>query len=52
MSTKLIDRMKHSLQQIGQELWNIDRPDDILDRVLKKLSLLHAQAKVQNYYKL
>ena len=32
---------------MGEELWNIDGPDDILNKVLERLSLLKAQLEVQ-----
>jgi len=32
---------------MGEELWNIDGPDDALDKVVERLSLLKAQLEVQ-----
>jgi hypothetical protein len=32
---------------MGEELWNIDGLDDVLDKVLERLLLLKAQLEVQ-----
>jgi hypothetical protein len=47
MSADLLARIERDLSKIGNELWNIDDPDDILDTVLKRLLLLKAQLEVQ-----
>lgn len=47
MSADLLARIERDLSKMGDELWNIDGPDDILDTVLKRLLLLKAQLEVQ-----
>jgi hypothetical protein len=47
MSTDLLERIERDLCKMGEELWNIDGPDDVLDKVLEKLSLLKIQLEVQ-----
>jgi hypothetical protein len=47
MSADLLARIERDLSKMGDELWNIDGPDDILDKVLKRLLLLKAQLEVQ-----
>jgi hypothetical protein len=47
MSADLLARIERDLCKMGEELWNIDGPDDILDKVLERLSLLKAQLEVQ-----
>jgi len=42
MSADLLARIEHDLSKMGEELWNIDGPDDALDKVLERLSLLKA----------
>lgn len=36
MSGDLLARIERDLSKMGDELWNIDGPDDILDKVLKR----------------
>ena len=47
MSAGLLARIERDLSKLGEELWNVDGPDDILDKVLKRLLLLKAQLEVQ-----
>jgi hypothetical protein len=47
MSAGLLARIERDLSKLGEELWNVDGPDDILDKVLKTLLLLKAQLEVQ-----
>jgi hypothetical protein len=47
MSADLLARIERDLSKIGEELWNIDGPDDSLDKVFKTLILLKAQVEVQ-----
>ena len=47
MSADLLERIKRDLCKMGEELWNIDGPDNVFDEVLEKFSLLEAQLKVQ-----
>ena len=47
MSADLLARIERDLSKMGEELWNIDGPDDILDKVFKRLILLKAQVEVQ-----
>ena len=47
MSADLLVRIDRDLSKMGDELWNIDGPDDILDKVFKRLILLKAQVEVQ-----
>jgi hypothetical protein len=47
MSTDLLARVERDLCNMGEELWNIEGPDDIFDKVLERLSLLKAQLEVQ-----
>lgn len=47
MSADLLRRVEQDLENLGEELWNVDGPDDLLDRVLEKTSLLKAQLNVQ-----
>lgn len=46
MSIDLLARIERDLSKMGEELWNFDGPDDILDKVLERLSLLKAQLDV------
>jgi hypothetical protein len=46
MSADLLARIERDLSKVGEELWNIDGPDD-LNGVLRKVSLLKAQLEVQ-----
>jgi hypothetical protein len=43
----LLARIERDLCKMGEELWNIDGPDDVLDKVLERLSLLKTQLEVQ-----
>ncbi|KIW38198.1 uncharacterized protein PV06_10144 [Exophiala oligosperma] len=47
MSADLLARIERDLCKIGEEIWNIDGPDDVVDKVLERLSLLKAQLEVQ-----
>jgi hypothetical protein len=47
MFADLLERIERDLDNIREELWNVDGPDDALDKVLEKLSLLKAQVEVQ-----
>lgn len=47
MSADVLERIERDLDRIGNELWNIDGPDDCRDALLKKLSSLKAQVEVQ-----
>ena len=47
MSADLLARIERDLSKIGEELWNIDSPNDVLDEVLEKLSLLKVQLEIQ-----
>lgn len=47
MSADLLARIERDLCKMGQEIWNIDGPDDVVDKVLERLSLLKAQLEVQ-----
>ena len=47
MSADLLARIERDLCKVGEELWNFDGPEDILDKVLESLSLLKAQLEVQ-----
>jgi hypothetical protein len=47
MSADLLARIERDLSKMGEELWNIDGPDDIRDKVFKRLILLKAQLEVQ-----
>jgi len=45
MSVDLLKGVERDLCNLGEELWNVDGPDDVLDRVLERVSLLKAQLK-------
>jgi hypothetical protein len=47
MSAGLLARIERDLCKMGEEIWNIDGPDDVVDKVLERLSLLKAQLEVQ-----
>lgn len=47
MSVDLLTRVERDLCSLGEELWKFDGPDDSLDRVLERISLLRAQLNVQ-----
>jgi hypothetical protein len=47
MSVDLLKRIERDLCSIGEELWKVDGQDDVLDGVLKEISLLKAQLNVQ-----
>jgi hypothetical protein len=47
MSADLLEGIERDLFKVGEELWNIDGPDDVLDEVLKKISLLKVQLEIQ-----
>jgi hypothetical protein len=47
MSVDLLKRFERDLCNLGEELWNVDSPDDVLDQVLERVSLLKAQLNVQ-----
>jgi hypothetical protein len=47
MSADLLARIERDLCKMGEEIWNIDSPDDVVDKVLERLSLLKAQLEVQ-----
>lgn len=47
MSADLLARIERDLCKVGEELWSIDGPDDVLDKVLERVSLLKAQLEVQ-----
>jgi len=42
MSADLLARIERDLYKVGEDLYNFDGPDDILDKVLERLSLLKA----------
>jgi hypothetical protein len=42
MSIDLLARIKRDLCKVGEELWNFNSLEDILDKVLKSLLLLKA----------
>ncbi len=43
MSADLLARIERALCKMGEELWNVGGPDNVLDKVLERLSLLKAQ---------
>jgi hypothetical protein len=47
MSVDRLNQVERDLSNLAKELWNVDGPDDVLERVLEKISLLKAQVKVQ-----
>jgi hypothetical protein len=47
MSSDLLARIERDLCNIGEELWNIDGPDNIFDKVLEIISSLKAQLEIQ-----
>ncbi|KAK3687211.1 hypothetical protein B0T22DRAFT_534653 [Podospora appendiculata] len=47
MSVSLLEKIERDLDKIGVELWDIDGPDDALDRIFQKLSSLKAKVGVQ-----
>ncbi|KAK4097776.1 hypothetical protein N658DRAFT_500090 [Parathielavia hyrcaniae] len=47
MSVSLLEKIAHDLDKIGEELWDVDGPDDALDRIFQKLSSLKTQVGVQ-----
>lgn len=47
MSADLLARIERDLCKMGEEIWNIDSPDDVVDQVLARVSLLKAQLEVQ-----
>ncbi|EMC97045.1 hypothetical protein BAUCODRAFT_436465 [Baudoinia panamericana UAMH 10762] len=47
MSTERILHIEQMLSSFAQELWDVDGPDDLLDALLYKVSLLRAQLEVQ-----
>ena len=42
MSADLLARIEHDLCKIGEEIWNFDGLDDVVDKVLERFSLLTA----------
>ncbi len=47
MSADLLEKINHDLHKCGEELWNIDVSDKVLDDVLQTLSLLRVQVNVR-----
>jgi hypothetical protein len=47
MSIDLLARIERDLSKMGEELWNFDGPDSVLDKVFERLSLLKSQIDVQ-----
>jgi hypothetical protein len=46
MSANLLERIDRNLDNIAGELWNIDGPDDVLDKVARRLSLIKYQISI------
>lgn len=47
MSADLLARIERDLCKMSEEIWNIDGPDDVINKVLERVSLLRAQLEVQ-----
>ncbi|KAM4065536.1 hypothetical protein HRG_010723 [Hirsutella rhossiliensis] len=47
MFADLLQRIEHDIDKIGNELWNIDGPEDLLDNIFEKLSSLKARVEVR-----
>lgn len=47
MSISLLEKIERDLDRMGLELWDVDGPDDALDRIFQRLSALKAQVGVQ-----
>jgi hypothetical protein len=47
MSANMLERIERDLCKVGEDLWNIDSLDNVLNKVLKKVLLLKVQLEIQ-----